>query len=116
MLQPFSTNSRASQSSSSECDGFSQRVPKSSGVVTNPTPKYCCQIRLTITRGVSGLFLSTIHRASPNRLRGASVGNGCNDAGVPGCTNSPGRLQSPRLKTRVCRGVKLDESARVVVP
>ena len=50
-----STNSTASQSSSSGCDGGSPILPKLLGVRTMPSPKWCCQRRLTITRAVSGL-------------------------------------------------------------
>ena len=55
MLQPRSMNSSASQSSSSGCDGRSPILPKLLGVRTMPSPKWCCQRRLTITRAVSGL-------------------------------------------------------------
>ena len=34
--------------------GGSPRTPKFEGVATIPRPKWCCQIRLTITRAVSG--------------------------------------------------------------
>src|SRR5258708_18945536 len=62
-----SMNSQASQSSSSGCDGASLCMPKSSGVLTIPLPKYVCHNRLTSTRAVVGDFLSDNHRANANR-------------------------------------------------
>src|SRR5215212_3948606 len=55
MPQPSSMNRTASQSSNCGCVGGSARVPKSLGVRTIPSPKWCCQLRFTITRAVSGL-------------------------------------------------------------
>src|SRR6266852_535558 len=60
-------NSQASQSSSSGWEGGSLCMPKSSGVLTMPCPKYVCQRRLTITRAVVGDFLSTSHLAKLRR-------------------------------------------------
>ncbi len=57
MLQPCATNSVASQSSSSGCVGMEPCAPKSSSVSTSPRPKYCIQMRFTVTRGVSGFLL-----------------------------------------------------------
>ena len=99
-----SRNSHASQSSNSGCEGVSTRVPKSSGVVTNPWPKYSIQMRFAMARVTVGLRGSTIHSASPNRLRGAPSGNGFRNEGTSGCTSSPGRVRSPRLKIWVTRG------------
>ena len=47
------------------------RTPKFDGVATIPRPKWCCQIRLTMTRAVSGLSaVSTIASSSrPLALR-----------------------------------------------
>src|SRR5438105_15764979 len=81
-------NSQASQSNNCGCEGSSTRVPKSSGVVTRPWPKYACQIRFTMTRAVVGLAGSTIHLARPRRLRGAPAGKGLRKEGTPGCTTS----------------------------
>jgi hypothetical protein len=53
-FQPESTNSRASQSSSSGWLGDSPWTPKFSLVLTSPWPKNCCQKRLTTTRAVRG--------------------------------------------------------------
>ena len=50
MSQPVRTNSVASQSSSSGCDGHSPCEPKSSTVLTSPVPNAFCQKRLTATR------------------------------------------------------------------
>ena len=48
--------SRAARSSSSSgCVGGLLRVPKSLGVETRGSPKWCIQTRLTMTRLVSGL-------------------------------------------------------------
>ena len=52
-LQPLRTNSAASQSSSSECDGVAPLRPRFSGVATIPVPKCCCQTRLACTRASS---------------------------------------------------------------
>lgn len=41
--------------------------PKSLGVRTMPRPKWCCQIRLTITRAVSGFLGLAIQPASARR-------------------------------------------------
>ena len=72
----------ASQSSSSGWLGRSPWVPKSSLVSTSPCPKYCSQMRFTVTRGVNGLFSSTSQRASPSRFGIAFSGRGCNAAGT----------------------------------
>ena len=48
------TNSVANQSSNSGCVGRPPAAPKSLGVSTSPTPKWCCQTRLTITRATKG--------------------------------------------------------------
>ena len=37
------------------------------GVRTRPSPKWCCQSRLTITRAVSGFSGDTSHSAKPRR-------------------------------------------------
>src|SRR5262245_14874078 len=55
-------NSTASQSSNSGCEGRSPRKPKSSVVLTNPTPNNICQKRLTVTRLVSGFDECTSQR------------------------------------------------------
>src|SRR2546423_537202 len=56
-------NSIASQSSSSGWLGLSPCVPRSSVVLTRPRPKYCGQIRFTMTRATVGCSLSTNHFA-----------------------------------------------------
>src|SRR5436190_20345194 len=73
-------NSHASQSSSAACDGSSQRVPKSSGVLTRPVPKYTCQIRFTNARAVVGDFGSTSHLAKVSRAASELDGSGCKNA------------------------------------
>src|SRR5437667_12129425 len=95
-------------------------MPKSSGVLTMPWPKYVCQRRFTITRAVVGDFLSTSHFAkvrrdgAPNsgsarvsaegevetRRTGvprSEPGSGCKYAGTPAVTDWTGLSQSPRL-------------------
>ena len=67
MLQPRFMNSTESQSSNSGCVGGSPILPKLSSVATMPRPKWWNQIRLTITRAVSGLSGDAIHSASANR-------------------------------------------------
>ena len=99
--QPRWTNSVASQSSSSGCDGRSPFVPKSSTVATRPTPKCCAQKRLTATRAVSGLSGATSHLASARRLSGwpaAGFSGGLSTAGTPGVTTSPGLRKLPPVK------------------
>src|SRR5262245_10680775 len=66
-LQPRRTNSVASQSRSSGCDGLTPIFPKLLGVGTMPRPKCQCQIRLTMTRAVSGLSADAIHSANARR-------------------------------------------------
>jgi len=46
---------------------FRKRVPKSLGVLTRPWPKCHIQMRLTITRAVSGLSLLAIACANSSR-------------------------------------------------
>ena len=41
--------------------GSAPRVPKSFVVSTSPVPKYCAQMRLTVTRAVSGWSPDTSH-------------------------------------------------------
>ena len=82
--------SRASQSSSSGCEGSWPWLPKSSGVATIPRPKIDCHQRLTVTRAVSGCFGSVTHRARPSRLRGQSGEKGSRAAGVSRETGSVG--------------------------
>src|SRR5438874_5845276 len=67
MLQPRATNSYASQSSSSGCDGGSPIFPKLLGVRTMPSPKWCCQMRFTMTRAVRGFSDAVSHSANPRR-------------------------------------------------
>ncbi len=105
--QPRSTNSVASQSSSSGCDGHSPCEPKSSTVFTSPVPKYICQNRFTVTRAVSGFDGSTSQRANPSRLFGAPAGSGGSTAGTPGDTFSPGWSYAPRISKCVSRGAGL---------
>ena len=62
--QPDSTNRAASQSSSAGFDGAFSARAEVVGVRTRPSPKWCCQIRLTITRAVSGLSGRASHSAS----------------------------------------------------
>ena len=88
--QPVRTNSVASQSSNSGCDGHSPCDPKSSVVFTIPVPKYICQKRFIVTRAVSGLAGSVSHLAKPRRLFGAPAGSGGSTAGTPDSTFSPG--------------------------
>ena len=83
-------NLRASQSSSSGCEGSWPWLPKSSGVATIPRPKIDCHQRLIVTRAVKGCFGSVTQRASPSRLRGQSRENGRRAAGVSRETGSVG--------------------------
>ena len=108
--QPVRTSSVASQSSSSGCDGGSPWTPKFSAVLTRPVPKWCCQIRLTVTRAVSGFSGAASHRARPSRLRGTPEGNGGRHAGTPGSSFLlvSGMSYWPALEHDTCRAVWAD--------
>ena len=67
MLQPFSMNSTASQSSSSGCEGFLPLRPKSKTLSTRGLPKCRIQMWLTATRAVSGFMGCVIHSARARR-------------------------------------------------
>src|SRR6202030_2071136 len=75
----------ASQSSNSGCDGASPILPKLLGVRTIPSPKWCCQMRFTITRAVNGFSGSATHSANPRRRHVV-----CAPAGAVGKTYSTG--------------------------
>ena len=89
---PCSTNSAASQSSSSWFDGRSPITPKSLGVRTMPVPIRNCQMRFTITRAVSGFsgdasqFASAVRR--PVRRLRESRKPPCITRGTAGSTGS----------------------------
>ena len=72
----------ASQSSSSGWLGRSPLVPKSLTVLTSPTPKWCCQSRLTRTLAVSGCSGETSQRASRVRGSGRSAGSSGSSSGT----------------------------------
>ncbi len=92
-------------------------MPKSFSVSTSPRPKYCCQIRFTITRAVSGFRGSTSHFARSSRVGRPFVGaSGCSTAGVPGATSSAGLVKSPLMKTVVLRGFGDSAITIVVTP
>ena len=100
--QPRSTNVVASQSNRAGCDGGSLRKPKSLGVRTNPSRKWCIHTRFTITRAVSGLSLATIRRASAKRPLPFPNGASLSDAknfGNRRATCGPWRLGFPRRNT-----------------
>ena len=73
-LHPSWMNHRASQSNSSGCVGVPPRVPKSDGVLTNPTPKCPCHTRFTMTRAVRGCSGCNIHDARSSRPEFDSMG------------------------------------------
>ena len=73
------------------------------GVATIPLPKWCCQRRLTITRGVRGLAGSMSHRAKATRRSASVAFSGMANAGrtadsPPGPTNSFLVSGSPRSR------------------
>ncbi len=68
-------NLAASQSSSSGCVGFLPVAPKLFGLPAIAWPKCHCQMRLTITRAVSGFSGEAIQSASASR-RPETVGSG----------------------------------------
>ena len=112
--QPPSTNSTASQSSSSGWVGASACWPKSSTEATIPRPKTSAQMRLTVTRAVSGFSGEVIHFASPRRLRGRSGSSVCSAAGVPGSTALPRGPIWPRSSTKLWTGPGLSAMISVV--
>ena len=99
---PLSMNHAANQSSRPGCDGRSPSRPKLSVVATNPRPKCQRHTRFTITRAVSGFFLSAIHWAKANRPlfslpSGLPSDNTCGNR--RGCLKDAGVLWSPRTNT-----------------
>ena len=84
--------------------------PKSVVVLTMPRPKWCCQMRLAMTRTVSGWSGLANQRASASRRPldlPCTGGTITGEAGVitdrkPGCTSSPGVPELPRIK--ICVG------------
>ena len=102
--QPPSTNRRASQSSRGGLAGRSPRAPKLSVVCTSPWPKCQRQIRLTITRLVSGCAGSVSQRASSSRPLPVALNLGGPDpartAGTRRGTASPRVRWLPRMWTR----------------
>ena len=101
--QPDSTNRRASQSSSKGWLGRPPRAPKLSGVATSPLPKCQRQIRLTITRLVSGCAGSVSQRASSSRPLWAALNVRRSVAvrtiGTRRVTSSPSDRWLPRMWT-----------------
>ena len=71
-----STNSAASQSSSSGCVGFLPVAPKLFGLPASGVPIVHCQTRFAMTRAVSGFFGSAIHSASAFRRPSIVAGIG----------------------------------------
>ena len=83
-------------------------TPRLSTVATSPVPKWCCQMRLTMTRAKSGFsgdvtqFANAVRRPEETRPGGCGsirkVLTGEQNAdGTPGCT-LPGRLCCPRAQ------------------
>src|SRR6476469_404738 len=103
-FQPVRTNSVASQSSNSGCDGASPCDPKSSVVLTIPVLKYICQNRFTVTRAVNGFDGLTSQRARPSRFGGYPAGDDASPAGSTGVTTSPGLSYIPRINRCDSRG------------
>ena len=92
----------ARKSSSLGWVGGSPRVPKSSGVRTNPRPKCCSQTQFTITRRVSGLSGFVISLAKPRRRSPSANRSGFlpdNAERNRGSTGSPRAIGLPRRKT-----------------
>ena len=88
------------------CEGGLLRVPKSLGVETSGSPKWCIQTRLTMTRPVSGLSAAVMARARSSRPLPWANGVGC----------SPARMRRNCRGTRSpgWDGIAADEDARVV--
>ena len=81
-------------------EGGSPCTPKSSAVFTSPTPKTCCQYRLTATRVVSGCSADSIHCASPSRFFAALRREARQERppASPGPPGTPRWSYSPRLR------------------
>src|SRR5438093_11147146 len=112
-FHPRLTDSDASQSSNSGCVGGTPNLPKSFALATMPRPKWCCQIRLTITRAVTGLSFDAIQFARTERrplLRAPAGGSGILGSGAPRTCGKPGSTLAlgawalPRIITNVCGG------------
>ena len=82
-------------------------LPKLLGVRTMPSPKWCCQMRLTMTRAVRGLLSEAIHSAKCLRRQLVlATGGGAGNCGwalaatarTPGCINDPLLPGSPRWR------------------
>ena len=97
---PRATNSLASQSSSSGCDGGVPWVPKSFSVSTRPRPKNCLPERLTVTRAVSGFAGSTSHCARSSRVAALRLQRRQHGRHA-GRDLAPGRVKSPPSRTCV---------------
>ena len=100
-----STNSTASQSSSSGLLGHSACEPKFSEVFTRPIPKKRSQARLTQTRAVRGCWPLTSQRAKPRRLLGSPAGIGGRARKSARSTFGPILSYSPRRSTNASRGL-----------
>ena len=106
-LQPWRTNSTASQSSSPGWDGGFPCLPKLSWVSTMPRPKWCCQTWFTNTRAVRGWSGRVSQRAKARRWPLVSpFVSGGRTASVP-----PGRLTTSRKPGRDRRPGTLDLAA-----
>ena len=97
------------------CVGGSARRPKSLGVDTNGRSKWCIQMRLTITRAVSGLSLLAMAWANSRRplpcVNGRRSPSESTHSSRRG-TRSPRRLGLPRLKITGSTG--LSRSTRTI--
>ena len=72
-VHPPRTNSVDNQSNKSGWVGLDPVLPKLAGVFTSPVPKWYCQMRLIITRAVSGWLGWVSHLASARRRPLVSV-------------------------------------------
>ena len=84
-------------------------TPKLSTLVTSPCPNRCCQMRLTITRGVSGFLALVNHWASSSRplcfgFSLDALGTAIADRNPRG-TMGPIFSASPRMRTVVSPAV-----------
>ena len=105
--QPSSTNAAESQSSKRGCVGRLPVEPKLLGFPAIASPKCQSQMRLTITRLVSGFLESATQFA--NAMRRPSIVFGIAAAtwslttlSVPGDTGWPGEKGSPPVRMAVC--------------
>ena len=116
-LQPPRTSSPARYSSNSGMRGRGAGEPKFSGVATSPTPKWCCQIRLTCTRASKAAGrepgrVSQRAKASRRPVVRARSPGGCAANGLSGSERTAGGAGVRPARRRRCRWPRSSRSTR----